>query len=141
MVSKVNVSAYVGTPTASGTLKIPGGPLYKPDQVLQMLEKGEEVFSLWTNKCISDAKKYQFEMVDIAGLIKSAISSNGYRDSEWCEQKPGGPWAACDAYSFSRHEWSHVAYKEIAFDYFVKFAISKTGSILLIVSCHPPEER
>ncbi len=58
-----------------------------------------------------------------------------YIDSEWCTNG-FGVWAACDAYEVQRREWVKTANKEMNMVYFVKFAIGKTGALVLVVSCH-----
>ena len=55
--------------------------------------------------------------------------------------KPSGPWAACDAYQLWHNEWVQAAYKEMCFEYYIKFAIGKSGKLLLLVSCHEPQDR
>ncbi|QTQ33515.1 Uncharacterized protein pbN1_35290 [Aromatoleum bremense] len=37
----------------------------------------------------------------------------------------------------TRLEWHHAAHKELRITYYLKFAISKTGSMLLSISNHP----
>lgn len=43
----------------------------------------------------------------------------------------------CDAYKVTRKEWIENAGKYIPMTYYLKFAISKTGHILLMASNHP----
>jgi hypothetical protein len=43
---------------------------------------------------------------------------------------------AADAYSLRRSEWVAAARKDMLIEYFVKFAIGRSGSLVLIVSCH-----
>ncbi|PLY15334.1 MAG: hypothetical protein C0631_07640 [Sedimenticola sp.] len=73
--------------------------------------------------------------------MEIAVQSGRFRGAEWCVQHPNGPWAACDAYSFVRREWLAHAHREMSMEYYIKFAIAKTGKLLLVVSCHPPEDR
>jgi len=35
-----------------------------------------------------------------------------------------------------RREWVSAVKKEMNMEYFVKFAIGKTGALVLVVSCH-----
>ena len=56
-------------------------------------------------------------------------------DSEWCENGKGGI-AACDAYTVYRVEEIPITGKQESFEYFLKFAIGKTGVVVLLVSCH-----
>ena len=133
----VNVSAFIGEPPANGgSRKIPGGPLYEPSKIKAILAKGETATSAWTRKCAVEVQNLCLDGNDICKLLNDAITSGRYRDSEWCVQKPTGPWAACDAYELVRYEWNRFSHKELPVEYFVKFAIGKTGQILLLVSCH-----
>ncbi|NKC13647.1 MAG: hypothetical protein GKR94_16095 [Gammaproteobacteria bacterium] len=72
--------------------------------------------------------------------MEIALRSGRFRGSEWCKHSPNGPWAACDAYSLARRERMPYGRTQMDVEYYVKFAVAKTGK-LLIVSCHPPEER
>ena len=138
-----NVSAYTGTPPESDTDErcIEGGPLYGKDEVLAVLAQGEGGLLPWTRKCVMDMENLTFDNLNAIELIEDALKGGRFRNSEWCVQNPSGPWAACDAYELVRKEWVQAAHKEMPFDYFVKFAIGKTGKILLLVSCHPSQDR
>ena len=135
----VNVSAYQGQPpanSAGGRTYIPGGPLYLPKDVLALLDIGESHTILWTRKCTNDVGGLAYDIREVQVLLKEAITRGRYVNSEWCVQKPTGPWAACDAYRLSRDEWIDRAHKKMRIEYYVKFAIGKTGKVLLLVSCH-----
>jgi hypothetical protein len=69
--------------------------------------------------------------------IKVALNKGFYTGSEWCKAQPTGPWAACDAYTLSRDEWIEATHSYMHIDYYLKFAISKTGTLLLSASNHP----
>jgi hypothetical protein len=71
---------------------------------------------------------------DVAAVI-SALKPSDYKDSEWCDNGKGA-WAACDAYSIRCSESIEAARKEMTVEYFLKFAIGKTGALVLMVSCH-----
>jgi hypothetical protein len=143
MVNNVNVSCYNGTPpqVEDSNRKITDGPLYSPDELLILLEKGEDALRAWSQKCIKDQQKYGLTLEDTLELIQIALQEGVFWGSEWCIQKPSGPWAACDAYRLSRPEWIQHAHKDMRIEYYVKFAIAKTGVIILIASCHPSENR
>jgi hypothetical protein len=145
MVNNMNVSGYTGTLPASrerADLKIPGGPIYKAQEVLSILDnKGSSALKAWTQKCIKDLQKYALDTDDAEEFIRIALRNGQFLGSEWCEQKPSGPWAACDAYRVFRREELKAAHKEMDFEYYIKFAIGKTGQLLLLVSCHPSENR
>ena len=135
----INVSAYEGVPpTEVGNVRslITGGPLYRVEEVLALLAKGDSKTNLWTRKCIRDVERLAFDIADVRELLKQALTSGTYINSEWCVQKPTGPWAACDSYRLFRDEWNDHAYRNIGYEYYVKFAIGKTGKLLLLISCH-----
>lgn len=140
--NQINVSAHEGEPPLAGEArKIIGGPLYKTARVLSILRSGEESARAWTRRCKDDLQKYTLDAADTVELLTEAIQYGRYRDSEWCEQRPTGPWAACDAYTLTRKEWIPYAHKEFTIEYYIKFAIAKTGTVILLVSCHLPEDR
>ncbi|WP_291820171.1 hypothetical protein [Marinobacter sp.] len=95
----------------------------------------------WTRKCKDDLQKYTLDAADTVELLTEALQHGRYRDLEWCEQRPTGPRAACDAYTLARKEWIPYAHKEFPIEYYIKFAIAKTGTVILLVSCHLPEDR
>ncbi len=138
MVNNINLSNYVGSLPASENAgrKIMGGPLYERNQVLSVLSQGVSVISPWTRKCISDLKKYSMDHADVLELLKCALTTGIFKGSEWCIAKPGGAWAACDSYQVIRSEWVENAHKNMQFEYYVKFAIGKSGNLILTVSCH-----
>ena len=134
-----NVSAYQGQPpngAGDERIYIEGGPLYLPAGVLALLDAGENHTILWTRKCKNDVQQLAYEISEVQVRLRQAITQGQYLNSEWCVQKPTGPWAACDGYRLFRNEWVDYAHKEMRFEYYVKFAIGKTGKLLLLVSCH-----
>lgn len=141
MVSKKIVSLYgAKLPEVGKKRKIQGGPLYDKDQILPLLTEEENIIA-WTSKCRDDLQKWRFDMADVAELISICLDKGEFMDSEWCEQGESGLWAACDAYKVFRLEWSDIAHKGISFEYYIKFAINKTGKLVLMVSCHPSSFR
>jgi hypothetical protein len=127
------LSAFNGVPpTAGENRKIAGGPLYLLANV-QALTLQADTLNLWTRRCIQDVAKLGFDTDDVGGLIRE-LSEQDYRDSEWCDN--GKSWAACDAYTLKRLEFIEAAGKSFRIEYFLKFALGKTGKLLLIVSCH-----
>jgi hypothetical protein len=144
MVNKTIVSRFTcDLPLVEGACrKIAGGPLYPVDEVLALLAKsGDQAVHAWTKKCSEDMQKWALDAGDLSELIERAMRSGRFLGAEWCVQRPNGPWAACDAYSLMRREWIPHAHREMDMEYYVKFAIAKTGRLLLVVSCHPPEDR
>lgn len=132
-----NISAFDGKPP-EGCIdrKISGGPLYSAADIEAALANDESSIVAWTRKCKNDVQSLSLDADDLAELVRSAIQGGQFKGSEWCEQKPSGPWAACDAYRLSRLEWAEYANKEDRFSYYIKFALSKTGAIVLLASCH-----
>ncbi len=137
-----NLSRYDGAPPATWEDRvIDGGPLYPIEEVLRALELGESALVPWTRKCSDDLMRLALEIDDAVELVREALGSGRYRNSEWCVQSPSGPWAACDAYELRRREWIDAAHKHMVFECYVKFAIGRTGKVLLLVSCHTSEDR
>lgn len=137
----INVSAYQGKPPSEETsnrIYIDGGPLYDVSDVLSLIDLGDTHTTVWTSKGRIDVQKLAYEISDVRELLKHAIQYGKYNKSEWCLQKPTGPWAACDGYVVKRNEWIPHAHKDMCIEYYVKFAIGKTGKLLLLVSCHTP---
>lgn len=139
MVSNTIVSQYRADtiPPIGGNRKIAGGPLYRAEEVLELLAdvEGRPVVA-WSKKCFQDSDKLGFDQRDLCELVALAISNGNFLGAEWCIQLDYGPWAACDAYSIVRKEWIPKAYKEMSFEYYVKFAISRSGKQVLLASCH-----
>lgn len=114
--------------------KIPGGPKYSVGEVLPLLKA--LAIRVWTVKCTLDIAKLGLELHEVADIVIEAIQNGKFKGSEWCSQNPDGPEAICDAYVLVRSEWNHAAKKNIKCEYYVKFAIGRSGKILLLVSCH-----
>lgn len=123
-------------PTESGLrMKIAlGRPLYALARIQALAENSEHIKAV-TQKCLQDVEKlFAGEYDDVASLIR-AIRPNDYRDSEWCESGRGSV-AACDAYVVGRVEENPSSGQQMSVTYFLKFAIGKTGQLVLMVSCH-----
>jgi hypothetical protein len=69
------------------------------------------------------------------GAMLRELTGRDYRDSEWCDNGKGA-WAACDAYTLRHDEYVETAGRTFRMEYFFKFALSKTGKLVLMVSCH-----
>jgi hypothetical protein len=143
MVNTTILSRYTGElPINDGDdRKISGGPLYPIQDVLPILATGEGAVRAWTEKCIRDMQKWTLEADDLCELIETALKTGRFLGAEWCVQKPNGPWAACDAYRLVRSEWIPNAHRYMDIAYYIKFAVSKTERVLLVVSCHLSEDR
>ncbi len=139
MVNTLNVSQYDGSPlpvSESGEHLIGGGPLYSPEDIQGVLDGGEGAIKLWTRNCIRDVQNMGMDNIEVADLINVALKKGRYTNSQWCVAKPGGVWAACDAYRLVREEWVGYAHKYMNIEYYVKFAINRSGKLILTVSCH-----
>lgn len=134
MVISRNLSAYDGVPPAEGeNRKIADGPLYELAKIQAMTEQPDTV-KLWTAKCRRDAANLALDPSGLGELVRELANSD-YRDSEWCDNGKDS-WVACDAYTLTRSEFNEYAGKWFRVVYFLKFAESKTGKLVLVVSCH-----
>jgi hypothetical protein len=143
MVNTTIVSRYTGTgvPLGGAHLKITGGPLYPRADVLDLIEKSTRISAPTKNGAADIAKLKLTDQTELADLLKDTVTRGRFISSEWCRTADDGPWAACDAYELKRKEWNEYAYKELEFAYYVKFCIGKTGQVILLISCHPPEDK
>lgn len=123
-------------PVDGGDRTIAKGPLYSAKDVLAILAtSGSSKVQLLTRRCREDVQDLGWDTEDVITLVRQALLKGRYLGSQWC-QTGKGPWAACDSYVVSQKEWiEHIA-KEMPMEYYIKFAIGKTGNLLLIVSCH-----
>lgn len=136
MVRKTILSEYSSNPPSdAGRVKIEaGGPLYELARVQALVEDEEQLY-LWTTKCIKDVQSlFDSDLQRVAELVR-CLKASDYIDSEWCDNGKGA-LAACDAYGIRRVETVPVSGKRMTIEYFVKFAIGKTGRLVLMVSCH-----
>lgn len=139
MVSNIVVSRIgPGWSLADGSdRKIAGGPLYQTEEVLELLaDFASHPVVAWTRVCIESIHSLGFSQEDLCELLQLAVNTGRFRGAEWCIQRHDGPWAACDAYSVVRKEWIANAKKEMSIEYYVKFAISRSGRKILLASCH-----
>lgn len=142
-----NISAHqavvpANIASSSHDRRIHGGPLYSKEKVLSVLEAGEQSVFPWTRKCIKDMReKLDIDNAELVDLLKAAITAGKYQNSEWCCSKNPKKWLAADAYVLKHDEWIENAKKHMQIEYYLKFAIAKSGSVILTVSCHNPENR
>lgn len=135
MINNHNVSAYYGMPPKQGNSRfITNGPIYSKQQVFELCTK--QAVNLWTKESILDARKLNLEIPEIALLIHKALNEGKYENSQWCQSKNSGSWAACDSYAISISRFMLPECKEILVTLYFKFAISKAGSALLVISNH-----
>jgi len=122
------------TQLGGGRVKIEGGPLYDLVRV-QTLVDDPDAINFITEKCRRDLHSlFDSDTKQVAELIQ-ALRPQDYLDSEWCENGKSGV-AACDAYRFRRAEVIPATGKTISSEYFLKFAIGRTGQLVLMVSSH-----
>jgi len=138
MVSKrLNVSAYDGMPPSDDTVEdrlIQGDiPLYLPEEIV---EAAQTKTIPWTKKSISNIKSLELELEEVVNLVVKAVTTGRYLKSVWCTNHTKGSWAACDSYVVSDKYWNANAQKELDCEYYLKFALGKSGSLVLVVSCH-----
>lgn len=134
MVTFKNLSAYDGALPKDGEgRKIATRPLYRLTEI-QALAATSDAVNLWTAKCRRDVANLALDAADV-GVMLQELTERDYRDSEWCDNGKGA-WAACDAYTLRRLEYLESAGKSFRMEYFLKFALSKTGKLVLMVSCH-----
>lgn len=136
MVKMLVVSEYSQRPPEpwEGRSKIAGGPLYELTRV-QALAADEQALLAWTEKCRKDVRKWFDDDLERVAELLLSLKSQDYKDSEWCENGKGAI-AACDTYTVSAMETVPATGRSVRMDYFLKFAVSKTGALVLIVSCH-----
>lgn len=131
----------LNAPAQPGRVKISGGPLYPRDEVKALANPAQ--LKLVTRKCIQDVRnlyegvrdEYDSDLAMAADLLLRLDTAGRYVDSEWCDNGKGG-LAACDAYEVRRADLIPATGERRQVRYFVKFAVGKTGQLLLMVSCH-----
>lgn len=138
MVISVNLGFYDAEPPpacGSQRIKIDGGPLYPVQSVLTVLLGGDQALQVTTRKCTKDVESLCLDHQALAALIRQAVTQGNYKGSEWCRLSEKSV-AACDAYVLNRAEWRDELSKTLDCQYYLKFAIGRSGVLLLLVSCH-----
>ena len=134
MVNFYVVSEYSGPlPVDGESREIVAGPIYALEKV-RALVAVEGGLRFWTRKSALHARDLDVDAEDVAQWLLE-LTDKDFRNSEWCSD--GMAWAACDAYVLRREEWVPTARKHMTIDYFLKFAIAKAGTLVLMASCHP----
>jgi len=134
MVNFYVVSEYSGPlPVDGESREIVAGPIYALEEV-RALVAVEGGLRFWTRKSALHARDLDVDAEDVAQWLLE-LTDKDFRNSEWCSD--GRAWAACDAYVLRREEWVPTARKHMTIDYFLKFAIAKAGTLVLMASCHP----
>lgn len=138
MVSRIIVvSKYADNPPVDedSNRHIAHGPLYATAEVSKIISDADTV-RFWTRKCKNDLETNALDQEQVQDLLRTAMANGTYRGSSWCLNSPGGVWAACDEYTVSRKEYHRILRRDAEFEYYMKFAISKSGVVILLVSCH-----
>ncbi len=140
---RIVLSQYTSDPPEEGgRVKINRpGPIYDLEQVLALAEKAS--VQLWTRKCIQNVRdlyevvrdEYESDLAMAVDLLKRLGTSGRYQDSEWCDNGRGAI-AACDAYEVQRGDLVPAMRQRVQTRYYLKFAVGKTGEVLLLVACH-----
>ena len=133
MVNFMVISEYSGAPVPGDRVKIGMGPLYPLERVRALANDPKQV-RLWTRRAAKDVLNLDWSEVDVAEFL-AELKPHQYIDTEWCTNG-SGVWAACDACEVTRREWLKTANKEMNMVYSFKFAIGKTGALVLVVFCH-----
>ena len=137
MVKSLVLSEYDNNPPQThgkNRVKIKSGPLYDLERIQNLVNDENQLFA-WTEKCRKDIHKlFDDDLSCVAELIR-CLKKTDYIDSEWCENGRGA-LAACDAYSTRRLEVIQATGMSMPVEYFLKFAVGKTGKLVLMVSCH-----
>lgn len=145
MVSSLNLSLYSGNPpqNSDADLKISDGPLYDKESVLKILnDLGADSINVVTKRANRHIQKYDLDIDDgVMNLLKLALASGKFLNSQWCEHGKGNTWSACDSYSVVGIKWNPYMHKDLETRWYIKFAIGKTGKLILIVSCHTSDEQ
>lgn len=133
MVTSMILSRYVGDlPEEGQERKILDGPLYK--DVVDLIEKCDA--QPWTKKCIRDVQTLSLDGEGIKAVVFKAVKTGTFLGSEWCQGTKEGVWAACDAYTFTDVSWCEAMHRDISNDYYVKFFVNTSGTVVFTVSLH-----
>lgn len=134
MASLSVVSAYSADPPEEvARAKIRCGPIYDLKTIRQLATRTSAIVA-WTAKCRRDIRALFSNEWSALGALLGSLEPCHYLHSEWCENGEGSV-AACDAYGIDREETTPAG-REVHVSYFVKFAISHAGGLILLVSCH-----
>jgi len=136
MVSKVNLSRYnEGEPPEEGAdRRIAGGPIYSTKELLEILSGGGGVVKPAGN-CVKQLQALSFDEDDAAELLVRGLTQGRYKNSEWAGCG-GNSVAACDVYIARRLEDVGSSHGPAEVEYYLKFAIGRTGKVIVLVRCH-----
>lgn len=131
------VSEYQDGFTGANT-RIACGPLYSK-RILSMIDIAH--IAVVTRQCRRDVASLGKDEKALKEAVKTAVKSGRCLCSEWCQLSAAGAWAACDAHGYTERAWVEAAWKEMDCDFYIKFCVGKTGSVILTLSHHPHRQR
>lgn len=116
--------------------RVIAGPVYELSDVQAIARsKGTKGINVITKDCQEEVTGYFLDASDLQDMILE-LKQKDYHNSLWCLATPKSPWFAADAYRLLRIERDNVQRITVRYQYYLKFAISQTGSILLFFSVH-----
>ncbi|KJM63345.1 hypothetical protein B5M10_00750 [Pluralibacter gergoviae] len=118
------VSEYQDGFTGANT-RIACGPLYSK-RILSMIDIAR--IAVVTRQCWRDVASLGKDEKALREAVKTAVKSGRYLCSEWCQLSTAGAWV-------------EAAWKEMDCDFYIKFCVGKTGSVILTLSHHPHRQR
>jgi len=127
-----------GPPSAGGDRRIANGPLYEEEEIRAILESSDQPVIPGTARCIEQVADLEFTGKDLVQLIFDCLDRGRFLNSQWCQTKDNGPWAACDGYRVRRREWFDSLSKKLEIEYYVKFGIARSKRTIVLISCHTP---
>lgn len=104
----------------------------------------ERLVQYVTADCGKNIAALEWEIQDVVNHLL-LLSPTDYHRSEWCERKvhegtrvrPDARWIPCDAYTLkTTYENPRTGWRGIV-EYFFKFGLSPTGTLVFMVSVHP----
>lgn len=108
-------------------------PIFKLEQVLSRFQSTDDIIPS-TRECKDNLTDLLWTTKDILETLK-ALKQCDYINSQWCKISSKS-WVPCDAYSASvKFGESENTFIKI----YIKYTVSPTGKVILVVSCHESE--
>lgn len=115
--------------------RIGTAPIYNLGELLKQIPEND--FIPGTRDCKDDLAELQWEKRHILRALRAA-TDDCYRNSQWC-QTSSSKWIPCDAYVVTNQKTGDRTPRQV--DVYIKIGLSsQTGKVVLVVSCHEPEE-
>ncbi|THB63506.1 MAG: hypothetical protein D6B27_12110 [Gammaproteobacteria bacterium] len=138
------VSKYTESPPLSNKatdkerfIRNSGNPIYSKDEVIEAIRSNAKI-APYTERCINNLSILNLEIKDMPELLMKVVNSGEHINSQWCLNTKGTTWAASDSYVYRYEHYIEHIHKYLPCEYYVKFAIGKTGNIILLVQIHQP---